>query len=180
MKVTPTAIEDVLLLEPHIYEDDRGLFYESFNQRVFFEKTGLDVSFVQENHSHSRKGVLRGMHFQSDHPQGKLVRVLRGAISDVAVDLRRSSSTFGRWVGIELNASSNCSLWIPPGFAHGFQVTSEGADVLYKTTDYYFPADECCLAWNDPDLSIAWPDLDPVLSAKDKNGRRLVDLQGYS
>lgn len=180
MKVTPMAIRDVLLLEPRVYEDERGLFYESFNKRVFFECSGLDVSFVQENHSRSRKSVLRGMHFQSIHSQGKLLRVIRGSVFDVAVDLRRSSPTFGNWVGVELDESSHRLLWIPAGFAHGFQVTSECADVIYKTTAYYSPADECCLAWNDPDVSIVWPDSQPILSAKDQSGLRFIDLDGYS
>lgn len=180
MKVTSTAIDGVLVLEPRVFGDARGFFLESFNQRVFAEATGLDVAFVQDNHSRSARGVLRGLHYQTVQPQGKLVRVVRGAVFDVAVDIRAGSSTFGRWVGVELSEDNHRQLWIPPGLAHGFLVLSETADFLYKTTDYYAPAHEACLAWDDPDLAIAWPNVGspPVLSAKDAGGGRLAALRG--
>lgn len=171
MKVTPTAIPDVLLVEPRMFGDARGFFFESFNQRAFHEASGLNVEFVQDNHSRSSQGVLRGLHYQIEQPQGKLVRVVRGRVFDVAVDLRRSAATFGRWVGLELSEDSHHQLWIPPGFAHGFVVLSESADFLYKTTDYYAPEHECCVAWNDPQLGIQWPaSVVPRLSAKDMAG----------
>ena len=179
MKVTPTAIPDVLLLEPRVFGDERGFFLESYNKRVFEELTGWRGEFVQDNHSRSGRGVLRGLHYQIEQAQGKLVRVARGTIYDVVVDLRRSSPTFGRWVGVTLDASSQAQLWIPPGLAHGFQVTSDSADLLYKTTDYYAPAAERCLAWNDPQLAIAWPIADPILSAKDQAGKRLSEVETY-
>lgn len=179
MKATPTAIPEVLVLEPQVFGDERGFFLESYNKRVFAQVTGWDGEFVQDNHSRSRRGVLRGMHFQVEQPQGKLVRVAQGTIFDVVVDLRRSSPSFGHWVGVTLDASSHAQLWIPPGFAHGFQVTSEFADLLYKTTDYYAPAAERCLAWNDPELAIAWPLTDPILSAKDQAGKRLSEVETY-
>jgi dTDP-4-dehydrorhamnose 3,5-epimerase len=171
MKVTPTAIPDVLIIEPKVFGDERGFFFESFNQKTFNAATGLDVSFVQDNHSRSAKGVLRGLHYQVQQPQGKLVRVVRGAVFDVAVDIRRSSPTFGHWVGVEL-AEQHCrQLWVPAGFAHGFLVLSESADFLYKTTDYYAPAHERCIAWNDPAIGIDWPlDLMPLLSTNDQGG----------
>ncbi len=178
MKVTPTAIPDVLIIEPRVFGDSRGFFYESFNQKAFNDATGLDVSFVQDNHSRSAKGVLRGLHYQIRQPQGKLVRVVRGAVFDVAVDLRKGSATFGKWVGVELNEANNRQLWIPQGFAHGFLVTSESADFLYKTTDYYAPQHERCIAWNDPTLDIRWPiDQLPSLSLKDMDGRSLLDSE---
>ena len=168
MKVTPTAIPDVLVIEPKIFGDSRGFFYESFNQKAFNEATGLDVNFVQDNHSRSAKGVLRGLHYQVVQPQGKLVRVVRGAVFDVAVDLRKSSATFGKWVGVELSEENTKQLWVPPEFAHGFLVLSDSADFLYKTTEYYAPADERCIAWDDADLAIQWSDsFTPMLSAKD-------------
>ena len=174
MKVIPSAIPDVLLIEPDVFTDARGFFYESFNQRAFNDATGLDVTFVQDNHSHSRRGVLRGLHYQINHPQGKLVRVTSGAIFDVTVDLRKSSSSFGRSVCDELTEQNRLQKWIPPGFAHGFLVTSEFADVLYKTTDYYAPAHERTLLWNDPDLWIGWPLIDqPIISLKDQAGLTL-------
>lgn len=173
MTVTPTAIAGVLLLEPRIFEDSRGFFFESFNHAVFERAIGSPVSFVQDNQSHSRARVLRGLHYQVDKPQGKLVRVVRGAIWDVAVDIRRGSSTFGRWVAEELSAENRRQLWIPAGLAHGFLVLSESADVLYKATDSYSPAGERCIVWNDPDLAITWPLAgDPVVSAKDQQGMR--------
>jgi dTDP-4-dehydrorhamnose 3,5-epimerase len=175
MQVTPTAIPDVLLIEPRVFGDARGFFFESYNARAFAQATGLNVSFVQDNHSRSARGVLRGLHYQIKQPQGKLVRVVRGSVYDVAVDLRRSSPTFGQWVGVELSEDNHRQLWIPPGFAHGFVVTSESADFLYKTTDYYAPAYERCIVWNDPALGIRWPlQGAPQLSAKDQAGLALA------
>lgn len=169
--MTPTAIPDVLMLQPKVFGDSRGFFFESFNEQDFAQATGLNVKFVQDNHSRSAKGVLRGLHYQLQQPQGKLVRVVRGAVFDVAVDIRRSSPTFCQWVGCELSEDNHRQLWIPPGFAHGFVVLSESADFLYKTTDYYAPAHERCIAWNDPDIGIEWPaGLEPQLSAKDMAG----------
>jgi len=173
MKVTPTAIPDVLIIEPKVFGDERGFFFESFNQKAFNEATGLDVTFVQDNHSRSAKGVLRGLHYQvPPHAQGKLVRVVRGAVFDVAVDIRKDSPTFGQWVGTELSADNHRQFWVPAGFAHGFLVLSESADFLYKTTDYYAPHYERCIAWNDPDVGIGWPDagVTPSLSPKDQAG----------
>ena len=172
MKVTPTAIPDVLIIEPKVFGDARGFFFESFNQKAFNEATGLNETFVQDNHSRSAKGVLRGLHYQLQQPQGKLVRVVRGAVFDVAVDIRKSSPTFGYWAGVELSEDNHRQLWVPAGFAHGFLVLSESADFLYKTTDYYAPAHERCIAWNDPAIGIAWPEgLTPQLSAKDLAGQ---------
>lgn len=169
--VTPTAIPDLLVLEPEVFGDARGFFFESFNMRDFAKATGLDVSFVQDNHSRSSKGVLRGMHYQIRHPQGKLVRVVQGVVFDVAVDLRQSSPTFGRWVGTVLSAENRKQMWVPPGFAHGFVVLSESADFLYKTTDYWYPEHERCLLWNDPAVAIDWPiDGMPKLADKDVGG----------
>ena len=169
--VTPTAIPDVLMLDPKVFGDSRGFFFESFNEQDFVQATGLNVKFVQDNHSRSTKGVLRGMHYQLQQPQGKLVRVVRGAVFDVAVDIRSSSPTFGQWVGCELSEDNHRQFWVPPGFAHGFVVLSDSADFLYKTTDYYAPAHERCIAWNDPDIGIEWPaDMEPKLSAKDLAG----------
>ena len=172
MKATACAIADVLLIEPKVFGDDRGFFYESFNQRAFAQATGLDVNFVQDNHSKSAKGVLRGLHYQEQHPQGKLVRVVAGEVFDVAVDIRPHSPTYGVWVGEVLSAKNNRQLWIPAGLAHGFLVLSDSAEFLYKTTDYYAPAFERCMAWHDPTLAIAWPDVGepPKLSAKDAAG----------
>ena len=168
MKVTPTAIPDVLIIEPRVFGDARGFFYESFNQQAFNEATGTNLQFVQDNHSRSSKGVLRGLHYQIEQPQGKLVRVVRGAVFDVAVDIRRRSPTFGKWVGVELSEDNCRQMWVPPGFAHGFVVTSESADFLYKTTDYYAPEHERGIAWNDSTLAIKWPLAgSPSLSAKD-------------
>jgi dTDP-4-dehydrorhamnose 3,5-epimerase len=177
MKSISTAIADVFILEPKVYGDTRGFFFESFNTRAFAEATGLDVQFVQDNHSRSAKGVLRGLHYQVLQPQGKLVRVVRGSVFDVAVDIRKASPTFGKWVGVELTEDNHRQLWVPPGLAHGFLVTSESADFLYKTTDYYAPEHERCLAWNDPDIAIEWPlEGAPQLSAKDQLGKLLVDV----
>lgn len=172
MKVTACKIPDVLLIEPKLFGDDRGFFYESFNQKNFDAATGLSLNFVQDNHSKSTKGVLRGLHYQVQHPQGKLVRVVAGEVFDVAVDIRPGSPTFGHWVGEILSASNHRQLWVPPGLAHGFLVLSDSAEFLYKTTDYYAPAYERCIAWNDPTLAITWPKMDapPALSAKDAAG----------
>lgn len=170
MKVTQTPIADVLLLEPKVFGDSRGFFLESFNQKVFDEAVGAPVKFVQDNHSRSAKGVLRGLHYQlAPHAQGKLVRVTAGAVYDVAVDIRRDSPTFGRWFGVELNAENHRQLWIPAGLAHGFLVLSDSADFMYKTTDYYAPQVERAVKWDDPELAIPWPDVGvaPMLSAKD-------------
>ena len=179
--VTPTAIPDVLMLQPKVFGDSRGFFFESFNEQDFAQATGLNVTFVQDNHSRSAKGVLRGLHYQVQQPQGKLVRVVRGAVFDVAVDIRRSSPTFGQWVGSELSEDNHRQFWVPPGFAHGFVVLSESADFLYKTTDYYAPAHERCIAWNDPDIGIEWPvGLEPVLSAKDVSGMPLAKAELFA
>jgi dTDP-4-dehydrorhamnose 3,5-epimerase len=181
MKVIPTAIPDVLVIEPKIFGDARGFFYESFNQKAFNEATGLNVNFVQDNHSRSTKGVLRGLHYQIEQPQGKLVRVVRGAVFDVAVDIRKGSATFGQWVGIELSEDNHKQLWIPAGFAHGFLVTSDSAEFLYKTTDYYAPEYERCIAWNDPSVGIQWPqDAAPQLSSKDIQGQALANAEVFA
>ena len=180
MKVTPTAIPDVLVIEPRVFGDARGFFYESFNQKAFNEATGLTLNFVQDNHSRSAKGVLRGLHYQIQQPQGKLVRVVRGAVFDVAVDIRKSSATFGKWVGMELSEDNCKQLWIPAGFAHGFLVTSDTAEFLYKTTDYYAPEHERCLAWNDQDIAIDWAlTTQPSLSAKDQQGLALCEAETF-
>ena len=180
MKIIPTAIPDVLLLEPKVFGDERGFFYESWNKRTFAE-IGIDTDFVQDNHSKSQKNVLRGLHYQIEHAQGKLVRVVAGAVYDVAVDLRRASPTFGQWVGFTLSAEDRRMAWIPPGFAHGFCVTSDSAEFLYKTTDYYSPAHERTLFWNDPQLAIPWPLTgEPLLAAKDKAGAPLVDAETFA
>ncbi len=170
MKVTPTAIDGVLILEPKVFGDGRGFFMESFNQKAFDQAVGSAVVFVQDNHSRSARGVLRGLHYQlPPHAQGKLVRVTHGSVFDVAVDIRRGSATFGRWVGVELTGENHRQLWLPAGMAHGFLVTSETADFLYKTTDYYAPQSEGCVLWSDPALGIEWPDVGtaPLLAAKD-------------
>lgn len=177
MKVTPTALPEVLIIEPKVFGDQRGFFFESFNQKAFNDATGLDAKFVQDNHSRSTKGVLRGLHYQIQQPQGKLVRVVRGSVFDVAVDIRKSSAHFGRWVGVELSEENHRQLWVPPGFAHGFLVTSDTADFLYKTTDYYAPEFERCLAWNDPGVGVEWPLAGnaPQLSVKDQAGGLLAN-----
>ena len=181
MKATPTSIPSVLIIEPRVFGDTRGFFFESFNQRAFNQATGLDVNFVQDNHSRSSKGVLRGLHYQIQQPQGKLVRVVHGSVFDVTVDLRKSSPTFGQWVGMELNEDNHCQLWIPPGFAHGFYVLSDSADFLYKTTDYYAPEFECSLIWNDPTIGIEWPlNTQPIISAKDVQGKKLADAEVFA
>lgn len=172
MRITPTEIPDVLILEPKVFGDARGFFYESYNQRDFQQATGLNVEFVQDNHSRSAKNVLRGLHYQIQQPQGKLVRVVQGSVFDVVVDLRKYSATFGQWVGIELSEENAKQLWVPPGFAHGFLVLSEIADFLYKTTDYYSPQHERSIIWNDPDIGIEWPEVsNPSLSEKDKKAK---------
>lgn len=180
--VTPTAIPEVLVLEPKVFGDARGFFFESFNQRDFEQATGLTgLQFVQDNHSKSAQGVLRGLHYQIQHPQGKLVRVTEGAVFDVAVDLRRSSPHFGKWVGVDLSANNKRQLWIPPGFAHGFVVTSDEAEFLYKTTDYWFPEHERSLLWCDPSLGIKWPFEDaPKLAAKDEAGVTLQNAEVFA
>ena len=178
--VTPTALAQVLILEPRVFGDDRGFFFESFNARDFVQATGVQTGFVQDNHSKSRKGVLRGLHYQIAHPQGKLVRVSQGEVFDVAVDLRRSSPDFGRWVGVRLSADNHRQLWVPPGFAHGFVVLSETAEFLYKTTDYWYPEHERSLRWNDPALAIDWPlDGEPLLAAKDAQAPMLDRAQTF-
>ncbi|MGV0960268.1 MAG: dTDP-4-dehydrorhamnose 3,5-epimerase [Limnohabitans sp.] len=178
--VTPSAIAEVLILEPQVFGDARGFFYESFNEQNFAQVTGLDVRFVQDNHSKSAKGVLRGLHYQIQHAQGKLVRVVQGEVFDVAVDLRKSSPTFGQWVGLHLSADNHRQLWVPPGFAHGFLVLSESAEFLYKTTDYWYPEHERSLLWNDPAVGIHWPlDGPPMLAAKDAVGKVLAQAQCF-
>ncbi len=180
MKLTATAIPDVLLLEPKVFGDERGFFLESWNRRTFAE-LGLAADFVQDNHSKSQKNVLRGLHYQIEHAQGKLVRVTAGEVYDVAVDLRRSSPTFGQWVGYTLSAANRRMAWIPPGFAHGFCVTSDSAEFLYKTTDYYSPVHERTLLWNDPQLAIPWPlSGKPLLAGKDVSGTPLAQAETYA
>lgn len=181
MKVISTVIPDVLILEPKVFGDVRGFFFESFNQQAFTQATGLNVQFVQDNHSRSSKGVLRGLHYQIQQPQGKLVRVVRGAVFDVAVDIRRSSPTFGLAVGLELSEENHRQLWIPAGFAHGFLVLSDSADFLYKATDYYAPEYERCIAWNDATIDIEWPlQNEPQLSTKDQAGVSLSQAELFS
>lgn len=177
MKTFPTLIPDVFIIEPKVFGDARGFFLESFNQEAFSQALGLSVEFKQDNHSRSTKGVLRGLHYQVKQPQGKLVRVVRGAVFDVAVDIRPTSATFGKWVGVELSEDNHRQLWVPPGLAHGFLVLSETADFLYKTTDYYAPAYERSIAWNDPAIGIKWPlvGMSPVLSGKDAAAPSLAD-----
>ena len=180
--VTATQLPEVLLLQPRVFGDARGFFLESWNQRMFDEAVGQSVRFVQDNHSRSARGVLRGLHYQLQQPQGKLVRVVSGRVFDVAVDMRRDSPRRGQWAGVELSAEDHRMLWIPPGFAHGFLVLSESADFLYKATGYYAPADEHTVAWDDPDLAIAWPlqpGVPPLVSAKDQAGLRLADAPLY-
>jgi dTDP-4-dehydrorhamnose 3,5-epimerase len=176
--VTPTVLPDVLILEPKVFGDARGFFYESFNARDFRTATGLDVQFVQDNHSRSAKGVLRGLHYQIQHPQGKLVRVTQGEVFDVAVDLRRNSPQCGQWAGVVLSAANNRQMWIPPGFAHGFVVLSDSAEFLYKTTDYWYPEHERSLLWNDPTVGVQWPmEGAPLLAGKDVAGLSLDKVE---
>ena len=180
MQTTHLAIPDVVLIEPKVFGDARGFFFESFNQRAFNAATGTDYAFVQDNHSRSSQGVLRGLHYQIQQPQGKLVRVVQGAVFDVAVDIRQSSPTFGQWVGAELSGDNHRQLWVPPGFAHGFVVLSETAEFLYKTTDYYAPEYERCIAWNDATLAIDWRyQGTPKLSAKDAQGLALAQAEVF-
>jgi len=181
MKIIPTAIPDLLIFEPKVFGDQRGFFLESYNQLTFQALTGLTLNFVQDNHSRSGKNVLRGLHYQIQQPQGKLVRVVSGSVFDVAVDLRKSSPTFGRWDGVELSGDNHRQLWVPPGFAHGFVVLSEQADFLYKTTDYYAPEHERCIRWDDPDIGIVWPEgIAPLLSGKDQQGLSLKDAEVFA
>jgi dTDP-4-dehydrorhamnose 3,5-epimerase len=181
INTTPTAIPDVLIIEPKLFSDHRGVFYESFNENDFSKVIGGNVTFVQDNHSFSKKGVLRGIHYQMEHIQGKLVRVVRGAVFDVAVDLRQSSATFGKWVGVELSADNKKQLWIPKGFAHGFLALSDEVEFLYKTTDYWHAASEQCIAWNDQELAIDWPviGVEPVLNVKDAAGLSWVNAPKF-
>jgi dTDP-4-dehydrorhamnose 3,5-epimerase len=180
MRVTATAIPDVLILEPKVFGDARGFFYESYNQKAFQQATGLNIEFVQDNHSRSAKNVLRGLHYQIQQPQGKLVRVVQGAVFDVAVDLRKSSPTFGRWIGAELSEQNARQMWVPQGFAHGFVVLSETADFLYKTTDFYAPEYERSIIWNDPDIAIKWQEIaHPALSDKDKKAKLFKDAEVF-
>ncbi|WP_434718237.1 dTDP-4-dehydrorhamnose 3,5-epimerase [Paraburkholderia sp. A1BS-2L] len=179
--VTATALPEVKIIEPKVFGDARGFFYESFNGREFEELVEAGVEFVQDNHSRSAKGVLRGLHYQVQHAQGKLVRVVEGEVFDVAVDIRRSSPNFGKWVGVHLSAENHRQLWVPPGFAHGFVVISESAQFLYKTTDYWFPEHERSIVWNDPEIGIEWPiEFEPLLAAKDAAGKRLVEAEVYA
>ena len=181
MNVVRTAIPEVLVLEPRVFGDARGWFYESYNRRAFEAATGIDVEFVQDNISRSVKNVLRGLHYQIRQPQGKLVRVLAGKIWDVAVDIRRSSPHFGKWVGLELSGDDRRAIWVPPGFAHGFIATSEHAEVQYKTTDYYAPEHERTIRWDDPALAIAWPKTgEPILNDKDRRGASLAEAETYA
>jgi dTDP-4-dehydrorhamnose 3,5-epimerase len=181
MQIHTTAIPDVLIIEPRSYGDERGFFYESFNERRFAELTGMATHFVQDNHSKSEQNVLRGLHYQIQQPQGKLVRVVAGEVFDVAVDIRKKSPTFGRWVGVVLSADNKRQLWIPEGFAHGFVVTSPSAEFLYKTTNYWAPEFERCISWNDPAIGIVWPTTSaPLLSGKDQAGRMLADAEVFA
>jgi len=180
MKIIETPISDVKIIEPKVFGDERGFFMESYNHKNFVEAIGRDVQFVQDNHSRSQKGVLRGLHYQINQPQGKLVRVTNGAVYDIAVDIRKSSSTFGQWVGVELSAENNRQLWVPAGFAHGFVILSDSADFLYKTTEYYAPEHERCIKWNDPDLAIDWQYKDePALSEKDQQGSLFIEAEYF-
>lgn len=181
MKVFPTALPEVLLIEPKVFGDERGFFFESFNQRVLAEQAGIAEPFVQDNHSRSARNVLRGLHYQIRHAQGKLVRVVAGEVFDVAVDVRKSSPDFGRWVGFNLSAENKRMAWIPAGFAHGFMVLSDYAEFLYKTTDYWMPEHERCIRWDDPDIGVAWPLREaPVLSAKDQAGKPLREAEVFA
>lgn len=180
MNVLPTRIPDVLILEPKVFGDARGFFFESYNARDFTEKTGINATFVQDNHTRSAKNVLRGLHYQIKQPQGKLVRATAGEVFDVVVDLRQNSTTFGQWVAVTLSSENKRVLWIPPGLAHGFLVVSDHAEILYKTTDYWAPAHERCIAWDDPRLNISWPlDGAPLLSPKDRNGARFLSAEVF-
>ena len=177
MKVSHSKLKGCVIIEPSVFGDDRGFFLETFQAVRYEQEAGIDLPFVQDNHSRSARGVLRGLHFQMTKPQGKLVRVVRGEVYDVAVDIRKGSATFGEWEGIILSEDNKRQLWVPPGFAHGFVVLSDFADFEYKCTDYYDPSDEGSILWNDPDLDIPWPIANPVLSTKDESAKRLVDLR---
>ncbi len=181
MQIVPTAIPEVKIIEPRVFQDERGFFLESWNAEAF-RAQGLDVDFVQDNHSRSAKGVLRGLHYQLLQPQGKLVRVARGRVFDVAVDLRRSAPTFGQWVGVELSEENKRALWVPPGFAHGFVALEDGTDFLYKCSAPYVPSDERCVMWNDPGIGIDWPlgDLEPLVSSKDQQGKSMREAETYT
>lgn len=183
MQVTATSLPEVLIIEPKVFGDERGFFFESFNHKLFAEAVGLSaesVDFVQDNHSRSARGVLRGLHYQIQHTQGKLVRVVRGSVFDVAVDIRKNSPNFGHWIGAELSEKNHRQLWAPPGFAHGFLVLSESADFLYKTTDYWHPEHERCIRWNDSTIGIEWPlDAEPTLSAKDAQGKKIAEAEVF-
>lgn len=176
MEIINSKIDGVKIIKPKVFGDERGFFLETYSQRKYDEILGVEANFVQDNHSRSQKGVLRGLHFQKNNPQGKLVRVVRGAVFDVAVDIRKDSPTYGQWEGIELSEENKVQFWIPPGLAHGFIVLSEIADFEYKCTNYYDPTSEECLIWDDPDIGIIWPNFDPLLSEKDKAGKRLHEL----
>jgi dTDP-4-dehydrorhamnose 3,5-epimerase len=181
IQVTATALPEVKIIEPKVFGDARGFFYESFNAREFAEQVEGGVEFVQDNHSRSAKGVLRGLHYQIQHPQGKLVRVVEGEVFDVAVDVRKSSPNFGKWVGVNLSEENHRQLWVPPGFAHGFVVLSESAQFLYKTTDYWYQAHERSIVWNDPEVGIEWPiDFEPLLAVKDAAGKGLADTEVFA
>jgi dTDP-4-dehydrorhamnose 3,5-epimerase len=181
ISVTATALPEVKIIEPKVFGDARGFFYESFNAREFAESVEADVEFVQDNHSRSAKGVLRGLHYQIEHAQGKLVRVVEGEVFDVAVDIRKSSPNFGKWVSVVLSTENHRQLWVPPGFAHGFVVLSESAQFLYKTTDYWYQAHERSIVWNDPDIGIEWPiDFEPIMAAKDAAGKRLAEAEVFA
>ena len=177
MLIQKTKLQDCIIVEPKVFGDDRGFFLENFNKQRYLEEAGISEEFVQDNHSRSARGVLRGLHFQKTKPQGKLVRVVRGEVYDVAVDIRKGSATFGKWEGVILSEENKKQFWVPPGFAHGFVVLSDTADFEYKCTDYYDPSDEGSILWSDPDLNIPWPIANPVLSTKDKSAKRLVDLR---
>jgi dTDP-4-dehydrorhamnose 3,5-epimerase len=181
MKCTQTGIPDVMILEPQVFGDERGFFMETWHRRTFAD-LGIDFDFVQDNHSRSSKGILRGLHYQIKHPQGKLVRVIRGEVFDVAVDIRKNSPTFGKWEGVILSAENRRMLWIPPGFAHGFYVTSDDAEFVYKCTDFYAPEHERSINWNDPEIDITWPldRNDPILSAKDRTGKAFAEAEMFS
>lgn len=181
MRAISLSIPEVMLIEPKVFGDDRGFFFESFNQKTFNQATGTEFEFVQDNHSRSSHGVLRGLHYQLQQAQGKLVRVVRGKVWDVAVDVRQNSATFGQWVGAELSEDNHQQLWVPPGFAHGFVVMSESADFLYKTTDYYAPEHERCIRWDDPGLAITWPDIGkaPLVSDKDAKGTLFTEAECF-
>jgi dTDP-4-dehydrorhamnose 3,5-epimerase len=181
ISVTATALPEVKVIEPKVFGDARGYFYESFNAREFTEFVEPGIEFVQDNHSRSARGVLRGLHYQIEHAQGKLVRVVEGEVFDVAVDVRKSSPNFGKWVGVNLSAENHRQLWVPPGFAHGFVVLSESAEFLYKTTDYWYQAHERSIVWNDPEIGIEWPiDFEPLLAAKDAAGKRLSEAEVFA